>query len=264
MSSSKEYIGSTATSLASSAASSSQNLPLSVRSDICFVDEGRGGTFTFSGASSSSSTPKGNSMGSFKYIGTEGCVSCVGVYFQVDQTRCFCAHIDAALNQDFQEAPNPDQFKEMKDQISGRLKEHANGQGWDPKTIIKDTLIIVCPFPDRPGSAAIAAVQEFLGMKGSTVHSDKHGFTVEPSSTGSLSVKLLAHRFVKPERILDLNFTKRAAGLKKDEWRYTCGKGWGKSRPSSAERSDRGGSRSDGDINLEMWLAGSGSEWEKE
>ena len=115
---------------------------------VRFINEGNGGTFTFttmSGEDESINTD----VNAIHRIGTWGCLTCVGVYFAVDDNRCFLAHINAL--REFGEhrdsrACTPAEGDRLKQKILEKLYKEAQDQDWradDPR--IRETIVIACP-----------------------------------------------------------------------------------------------------------------------
>ena len=233
---------------------------------LYYVQQGQGSAFTFT------KTPLGlcitdpDSGKNFKYIGTEKCTNSVGLYFQITGSRCFCANIDIVLNAKNHKPSKPRDFKTVKDAVILRLKKHAQSHNWEPKHVMKETLIIVCSYAHQLSLAAIAGIQEFLGLEGPPdFHRDNHGFMVELSDTGNSSAKLLHFNVKDPESSdrmhnLDprheLKVVKWPVALEEGEWRYICDRGWDELKIQ--DREDRARPIGDIDVKLENWLAGLG------
>ena len=85
------------------------------------VEEGRGGTLPLS-------TPNGEAQ----HIGTYFLNTCVGVYFQVAQNRCFCAHMDARTPELWPWMVLSDEGgKDIAHQVKRRLQDFAKEHKWD-------------------------------------------------------------------------------------------------------------------------------------
>ncbi|KAK3720115.1 hypothetical protein LTR37_003938 [Vermiconidia calcicola] len=115
--------GSRVPSAAGSKQTSTTDVPATktTPSKVWFIEQGKGGTVVFRG-------PK-STIGSSKYIGTDGCVTCAGVYFQVSADKCFAAHIDAGVKSLDQTKGTPAELKELKDEVLNKLKQEATRGG---------------------------------------------------------------------------------------------------------------------------------------
>ncbi|KAK3065176.1 hypothetical protein LTS18_007375 [Coniosporium uncinatum] len=87
-------------------------------------------------------------------IGTSECNCCVGLYFRIDETRCFIAHIKT--HKEGFEA----QAERWKAAFRERMAKEAVNQGWEslwsnPNVYMRSTLTVVCRCPG-PMSEAIA------------------------------------------------------------------------------------------------------------
>ena len=117
--------------------------PLSIPIDYRYIPEGKGGTFCF----------RPNIFGADKdlreihHIGTHVCVTCVGVYFKVDDDRSFCAHIK--VDNGFNHPKNlimQSDGQELRTMVFERLVAHGEAEGWDIHDLeFGENLIIVCP-----------------------------------------------------------------------------------------------------------------------
>lgn len=133
-----------------------------------YIKESSGGTYTISPDA--------------RFIGTDGCVTCLGVYFAIDTKRCFLAHINI-------EPRDPDlpvkahEERSIRDYQIGtaaeraivwwvkrRLADEQWSADWGPVTkLMRDSLVVVCPQSNVPGvtyvgDAALAGVKELLGI----------------------------------------------------------------------------------------------------
>lgn len=122
------------------------------------IPEGNGGTYTFT-----SVTPA--------YIGTSKCKTCVGVYFAIDDTRCFFAHINVDLTKKFGSntyETNWATAAKIREAISRRLHEEQQRSQWGPVSDrMRNSLVMVCLEPavkwrSQVGEAVSRAVWEWL------------------------------------------------------------------------------------------------------
>ncbi|KAJ9665251.1 hypothetical protein H2201_004542 [Coniosporium apollinis] len=93
--------------------------------------EGQGGTFEFPHPIwSTAPTP----------LGTKSCLTCVGVYFQIDANRAFTAHI-------LPHPSSPSTTSPTHTTISLLTREAADNAWGPPSELMRKTLVLVCPFP---------------------------------------------------------------------------------------------------------------------
>ena len=91
------------------------DMPPGGRYRMLSVGTGQAGTFEYGEVSSRAkvntadssseavckSVPHLNSFGGdVQFIGTQGCVSCTGIYIEIEGNRLFCAHINGSLTHD--------------------------------------------------------------------------------------------------------------------------------------------------------------------
>lgn len=158
-----------------------------------FIDEGQGGILHFDLQSPQQdpihNTPLTRLL--IPWVGTYGCRTCVGVYFKIDETRAFVAHINA-WKQILSFYGHEETTREVTDQEGQDLKEKvlillqrtAYGNFY-PDEIDKSSIIIVCPWPtleDKPevkltGWWIIKAIEDFLEIP-KPIYSNHSGFVV--------------------------------------------------------------------------------------
>lgn len=125
-----------------------------------YVSQGSGGTYKF--------TPD-----TLQHIGTSKCITCVGVYFAIDDKRCFMAHMNAdTITQDGKPSRRTNQrlSAKIRDQMTDRLNAEQQKSGWGPVTErMRSSLVMVCPDMEwkwpMVGDAVSTAVQEWLGVR---------------------------------------------------------------------------------------------------
>lgn len=124
-----------------------------------YINSGSGGTYTFS-----QDTPQ--------HIGTSKCDTCVGVYFAIDDYRCFAAHINAdtfTRDRELSRQTNGSTSTKIRDEVTCRLDEEQQESQWGPVSDrMRTTLVMVCPrmawtIP-MVGDAVSEAVQHWLGI----------------------------------------------------------------------------------------------------
>lgn len=122
------------------------------------------------------------------FIGTDNCVTCLGVYFAIDHDRCFFAHINIEPRLvDGSQVPEVD--RSLRDYeinatteraivwwVKRQLNNESWSESWGPITqMMRDTLIACCPNSNLSnitmvGDAAFRSVMEFLGIDDSERH----------------------------------------------------------------------------------------------
>lgn len=155
------------------------------------IREGDGGTYTI--------------QQDRPYIGTDRCNTCLGIYFAIDEDRCFCAHVNIEPRQDDGE-PFPTQLisnyevntaaeRSIIWWLKRKLTSEAWSEDWGNITqLMRDSLVIVCPTSNHPGKqhvgdAALMAVKEFLGMSNSEIQPERaEGFVVTHSGRAAPEV----------------------------------------------------------------------------
>ncbi|KAJ9638933.1 hypothetical protein H2199_006794 [Coniosporium tulheliwenetii] len=73
-------------------------------------------------------------------LGTKSCLTCVGVYFQIDANRAFTAHI-------LPHPSSPSTTSPTHTTISLLTREAADNAWGPPSELMRKTLVLVCPFP---------------------------------------------------------------------------------------------------------------------
>ena len=88
------------------------------------------------------------------HVGTYGCITCVGIYFEIDKKKCFAAHINSWIKRDREDqglrALTPAEGERLKNEVLKRFRECAEEHKWDPTdkqthANIVATLLLVCP-----------------------------------------------------------------------------------------------------------------------
>ena len=117
----------------------------SAKGELRIVGEGRGGTFTFDANSE-------YEIERVQHIGVEGLYTCIGVYWPVDDRRCFCAHVNIQFiydGADYKLHPNVQLESEVawiKDQVKSLLEEERVRSGWgDIPEAYRKQAILMCP-----------------------------------------------------------------------------------------------------------------------
>jgi hypothetical protein len=115
-----------------------ENLP------IVFLAEGRGGTFAF-GRDRDEVGHAVHYIENARYIGTSKCVTCVGIYIQLDDNRCFFAHINAWS---FRRRPSnfvdEEGGKEIEAEVLTRLTREIQMRDWEVTHPRSANLVVAC------------------------------------------------------------------------------------------------------------------------
>lgn len=148
------------------------------------VKEGRGGTFTFRDPAVQDKVSNYDDevdpdrdyqdRSSIRRIGTYACRTCVALYYQIDDKRCFMAHIDGVLKESGSTAITPDdrvvtddEGKELQSRVLDALKQQVERSGWAPEAGHK--AVACCPQLELSngrtlvGKYVLAAIRDFRG-----------------------------------------------------------------------------------------------------
>ena len=98
--------------------------------------EGQGGVF------------ERNPAGATRMIGTWRCISCVGIYFRIDEIRCFVAHINVVSHATWGAGVvTQNNVPEIRDQVLHRLCGFLRRYNWDTSNrYFGQELTVVCPY----------------------------------------------------------------------------------------------------------------------
>ncbi|KAK4978513.1 hypothetical protein LTR66_003004 [Elasticomyces elasticus] len=172
----------------------------------CFW-EGSGATVTFSNEEQTTNGEPAATdieLDKIKAVGTKACIVCVGVYFAIDNNRCFVAHMNSiSPDCDYIDRASHDHLRAS---VRSRLEEESTSQEWGgPNERMEQTLVLTCPYPDRAalqddfyniisdgiayakpeeglepdnGRAMALGVLDWLGMPSATEVHRAHGFVV--------------------------------------------------------------------------------------
>ncbi|KAK4542356.1 hypothetical protein LTR36_006812 [Oleoguttula mirabilis] len=123
-----------------------------------YIPEGSGGTYTFT-------------KDSAFYIGTSKCETCVGVYFAIDDKRCFTAHINVdtttKAGHSFRDINNSTATA-IRNEVVRRLNAEQTSSQWGSVSDrMRNSLVMVCRilssgWHDMVGKAVSDAVQQWL------------------------------------------------------------------------------------------------------
>ena len=181
-----------------------------------------------------------------KFIGTTGCITCIGMYFEISGNRVFCAHVNAWMSDDPCSNgidPGSDMYKEIKTQFVKKLQKEAVEHGWSAKMVKQETLTLVTPSPEALGGAIQDAIKEFLGMKAQPYTRWMHGFILLPE--GRFKDNKLQEKFLgahwseevggpEPQLVFDkvpdsfqvVPFTDSKGQEEQRDYTFTGGRGW--------------------------------------
>jgi hypothetical protein len=129
-------------------------------------------------------------------IGTYGCSSCVGVYFELSPTTCFVAHINAAhLPMDYSTITREETLYDLRvvtdvegghirDEVIRKLTIASRCMNRPPLDQIRN-ILLVCPVLQHPISGAtlsgiyvVQGIRDFLGRRDIPVNAESEGFVV--------------------------------------------------------------------------------------
>lgn len=121
-----------------------------------------------------------------RFIGTKDCVTCVGVYFEIEGNRIFCAHINAWYSIDPRPRPGglvegSDEYHDIRAAVARRLEDHASEHGWTASSVDTDTLRLVGRYPGASGHAVPDGIMDFFHLAESPRVDDRfYGFLIAP------------------------------------------------------------------------------------
>ncbi|EMC98490.1 hypothetical protein BAUCODRAFT_428060 [Baudoinia panamericana UAMH 10762] len=192
------------------------------------VPEGRGGILNFRkpifGTEDAGKSLTDQDHDRIHYLGVTGVKTCVGVYFALDDNRCFLAHINAwryggTRRLSLDEQQHLEEGSRFKSVTIEMLRKHSEKHDWDPREPrILQSLLIVCPEAYDPlrvldaarrqadrsmqpnptrdrlrlqsGWWLIEGIKQFLGPPPETRHDDQsEGFVVEHHDQSRLPIK---------------------------------------------------------------------------
>ncbi|RMY06003.1 hypothetical protein D0867_09840 [Hortaea werneckii] len=137
------------------------------------IAQGSGGTYTFTG-------------NNVQHIGTSDCLTCVGIYFIIDDDRCFAAHVNAdttTKSGGWSRKTNGNTGDKIKAEVKRRLNNEQMKSEWGPVSrTMRESVVMVCSRCEETwplvGDAVAAAVQEWLGIEEMSAPHRKESFTV--------------------------------------------------------------------------------------
>ncbi|KAK5689696.1 hypothetical protein LTR97_012695 [Elasticomyces elasticus] len=171
------------------------------RTKFRFVGEDEGATLHFGGPLYAALFGYKFAQQRLHHVGTFGLITCVGVYFAINDHTCFIAHINACTIRDdghTRTIRNDAEGATVKLMTLVLLHQHARFNGWSPRNLrthvrIRRSLLLMCPepeFEDRPwpgarlremkqtGFYVAEAIREFLNVPAQPLL-DSGGFVVE-------------------------------------------------------------------------------------
>lgn len=198
-------------------------------------------------------------------IGTVACVSCTGIYFEIEGNRLFCAHVNTwHIADGFDGADlgsSEPEHAEIVNAVYHRLILHSKEYGWSRDDVYIKTLTVVCPEPEAQAYAVPEAVRLFFGLNYMPYVQKAHGFVIKPGprgADGGPAGKILActdavlksddevrngrpayvrDAFPKDVKFFEYKHTNREVVLQ--QWCYTVGHQWHHVEPSYATRFER-------------------------
>lgn len=157
------------------------------------IDADYGGTYTHRRRRASDRRLSADTLPA---IGTYGCSSCVGVYFELTPTTCFVAHINAAhLPMDYTKVLREETLYDfrvvtdvegshIRDEVIRRLTIVSRCMNWPPVDQIRN-VALVCPILEHPisgetlsGVYVVQGIREFFGRRDISVNTESEGFVV--------------------------------------------------------------------------------------
>ncbi|KAK4954662.1 hypothetical protein LTR10_008095 [Elasticomyces elasticus] len=173
------------------------------RTPYRFIPEGKGGTLHFHHPPWAWTDARNKSL--IKHVGTHSLKTCVGVFFQIDASRCFAAHINAytfrnggSSNKDLDRMIKTSaEAAWFREAVKEKLELHAQANDWDPEVYrseILKSLLLLCPepsntwYPDIPfhllprnqtGACILEGIKDFLRAPSETPVLKSKGFVVE-------------------------------------------------------------------------------------
>ncbi|KAK5689697.1 hypothetical protein LTR97_012696 [Elasticomyces elasticus] len=173
------------------------------RTPYRFIPEGKGGTLHFHYPPWAWTDARNKSL--IKHVGTHSLKTCVGVFFQIDASRCFAAHINAytfrnggSSNKDLDRMIKTSaEAAWFREAVKEKLQLHAQANDWDPEVYrseILESLLLLCPepsntwYPDIPfhllprnqtGACILEGIKDFLRAPSETPVLKSRGFVVE-------------------------------------------------------------------------------------
>ena len=172
-------------------------------------------------------------------VGTLGCITCLGVYFQIDDYLFFCAHIDAYETSARRtgEKLRPEVELDITVAVLDRLKQHAKDSGWSPRSVQKDILILACPDRDEYAYTVSNGIADFLTEPREQlflmIKTNSRGFIIQPGARD----KYGKHEFELVEKPATEESEPPApdgyervtyAPFPRSQWTYEAEVGWGR------------------------------------
>ncbi|KAK4539921.1 hypothetical protein LTR36_009963 [Oleoguttula mirabilis] len=202
------------------------------------VLEGQGGTLWYREPNVEDARTGFKDEDLLPYMGTRGCITCVGVYFKIDKLRAFIAHIDAYIRDELtirQDTVNEAEGTQLRLDVTATLALHSLKHNWNPRTVDPGSIILVCPTPQaRPygsldptgekktGWWVVDGIREFLSLQQDTmILTQDQGFVLNHDNGSRLMVPYPAggcvSQHVKPAELRECTETV-VEGLEKWEF----------------------------------------------
>lgn len=219
------------------------------------VEEGTGGTF-WTGPETwcadgrmgihlvtPESGPLKGPIRNVEYIGTELCTTGIGLYFEIEKDRCFCAHIKI-------ENKHPDLVDEVPTAIAFRIRHEAHRRRWYPGYVNGRSITVVSMHPEVPKELIEEGINKVFKLNNSSallnyvpakVDTTTHGFIrkhsqIEGGHSNAVPKSLAwdpesdSPRETMTSRPTELVVTRSLSHpdlqLEANQWKYVVGKGW--------------------------------------
>ncbi|KAK4579901.1 hypothetical protein LTR86_000102 [Recurvomyces mirabilis] len=125
---------------------------IGMKSTLRYIAEACGGTLAFEEPYSEYDDLSKGEGRHIPLVSVSKCIFCVGVYFRISTTQAFCAHIRAYREPRISAScayVSPEEGDKVKATIIRNLGIEATEHSWNPATVDKSSVILVCPQPDR-------------------------------------------------------------------------------------------------------------------
>ena len=131
--------------------------------------EGTGGTFALVDQSLVTDTGNNLLMGKVhaldpgRYLGIRECWTGIGVFFEIANDYCFCAHMSIKFDKDY---ASREDLQQIADAVRDRLRRYSRQQGWELNEVHRKSVMVICQSPHQAQitEAVTYGVREFLGF----------------------------------------------------------------------------------------------------
>ncbi|KAK3673973.1 hypothetical protein LTR78_006175 [Recurvomyces mirabilis] len=125
---------------------------IGMKKSLRYIAEACGGTLAFEEPYSEYDDLSKSDGRHIPLVSVSKCIFCVGVYFRISTTQAFDAHIQAYREPRITAScayVSPEEGDKVKATIIRKLEVEATEHSWNPATVDKSSVILVCPQPDR-------------------------------------------------------------------------------------------------------------------